>query len=277
MTERESVKFILRLVQEKHEVVKVCLNKLFEFLASDAHADKVHANEALLDACQALNGILSEPDRPKWLSHLIGEATTYNQHHKTAGHNFRLLNNIVGQRQAVLSHSWSFEAGGVKADYNFDSLYLRFKEESNLQELFDSMISTLEEMIESGEIDSLTALRSIEQLISVIKQNQKGSYFSVMASWEFVISFTKNLVWQELSSLPVVKQLKTAFEKTVQDMDVELSNLHKEIAEEMKNKYKTTISSLTHKRPSLLLIEEGAEKSNSNKPSNADGENAAGS
>ncbi len=278
MSESESVKFILRLVQEKHEVVKECLNKLFKVLASDAHADKVHANESLLDACQALNGILSGTDRPKWLSHLISEATVYNQHHKATGHNFRLLNNIVGQKQAVLSHSWSFETGGVKADYNFDSLYMRFKEESNLQVLFESMISTLEKMIESGEIDSLTALRSIEQLISVIKQNQEGSYFSVMASWEFVTSFTKNLVWQELSSLPVVKQLKSAFEKTVQDMDVELSNLHTEIAEEMKNKYETTISSLTHKRPSLLLLEESAaEKPNSNKSSNSDGKNAAGS
>lgn len=273
----ESVKFILRLVKEKHEIVKACLNKLFEVLPSDAHADKVHSNEALLDACHALKGILSDADRPKWLSHLISEATIYNQHHKTTGHNFRLLNNIVAQRQAVLSHAWSFEAGGVEVDYNFDSLYLRFKEESNLQLCFESMVSILEKMIESGEIDSFTALRSIEQLISVIKQNQEGSYFSVMASWEFVTSFTKNLIWQELSSLPVVKQLKTAFEKTVQDMDVELGNLHTEIAEEMKNKYKTTISSLAHKRPSLLPFEEGVDKLISKNSSNYGGENTADS
>lgn len=264
MTENESVKFFLRLVQEKHEKLKACLNELFQAMASDSHDEKFRANEALLSMCEELSKILAETDRPQWLTHLIGETTVYNQKHKTAGHNFRLLNNIVAQRQKVLSHSWSFEKSNVDADYNFDSLYQRFKEDSKLSTLFESMISTLERMVSSREIDSLTVIRSLEQLISVIKQNQGGSYFSVMASWEFITSFTKNLVWQELSNLPGIKQFKSAFEKTVKEMDIELGTLHAEIADEMKKKYKTTVNSLTYKSKENRLLEHHAEE-NSNK------------
>ncbi|MEW8436922.1 MAG: hypothetical protein AB2689_02095 [Candidatus Thiodiazotropha taylori] len=265
MTENESVKFFLRLVQEKHEQLKACLNDLFQAMASDNHDEKVNANAALLISCEDLSQILSSSDHPQWLTHLINETTLYNQKHNTSGHNFRLLNNIVGQRHNALSHSWSFEGPNVDTDYNFDSLYKRFKEESKLSSLFDSMILTLEKMVSSGEIDSLTAIKSLEQLISVIKQNQDGSYFSVMASWEFVTSFTKNLVWQELSNLPGVKQMKTAFEKTIKEMDIELHTLHTSIADEMKKKYKTTINSLTYKVKGDNLLEHNPNEENSNK------------
>ena len=110
-------------------------------------------------------------------------------------------------------------------------------------------------MINSGEIDSITALKNLEQLIAIIKQNKSGSYFSVMMSWEFISGFTKNLVWQELSNLPGIKQLKSAFEKTVEEMDVELEEMHKSIADEMKNKYKTQVQALTYKSKSENLLE----------------------
>jgi hypothetical protein len=264
MTENESVQFFLRLVQEKHELLKTRLNDLFQAISSDNHDDKVNANSLLLEACEDLSRILSVSDRPQWLIHLINETTLYSQKHQTSGHNFRLLNNVVEQRNNALSHTWSFEKSSMDADYNFDSIYKRFKADSKLPELFDSMASILEKMISSGEIDSLTALKSLEQLISVIKQNKEGSYFSVMASWEFVTSFTKNLVWQELSSLPGIKQLKSAFEKTIKDMDVELEAMHDSIAEEMKKKYKTTIQSLTYKVKGENLLEHNPKNGISN-------------
>ncbi|MCU7795901.1 MAG: hypothetical protein KZQ75_02090 [Candidatus Thiodiazotropha sp. (ex Myrtea spinifera)] len=263
MTENESVKFFLRLVQEKHALLKSRLNDLFQALSSDNHDEKVNANSLLLEAGEDLSRVLSADDTPSWLNSIIGETNLYSEKHNTSGHNFRLLNNIVGLRNQALNHTWDFDKSSIGNDYNFDVLYQKFKADSKLPELFESMISTLEEMISSGEIDSLTALSNLEQLISVIKQNKDGSYFSIMTSWEFLTSFTNNLIWQELSSLPGIKQFKTAFEKTVKDMDIELVSLHKSIADEMKNKYETTIQLLTYKGNNLL--EHNPENENSNK------------
>ena len=255
MTENESVKFLLRLVQEKHELVKKELNNLFETLSSDNHDEKVTANNNLLKVCKDLSISLSETDRPNWLNTLISETGVYSANHKSIGHNFRLLNNIVSQRNNALGHNWSFDKSSMEADFNFDYIYEKFKNDSKLSNLFNVLINTLEKMISSGEIDSLTALKSLEQLISIIKQNMSGSYFSVMTSWEFISSFTKNLIWQELGNLPGIKQLKSAFEKTMKEMDIEMEALHKSIADEMKIKYKTTIHSLTYKRRDDNLLE----------------------
>ena len=76
-----------------------------------------------------------------------------------------------------------------------------------------------------------------------------------MASWEFISVFTKNILWQELGNLPGIKQLKSAFEKTVKGMDIELEAMHKSIADEMKEKYKTTVHALTYKRRNDNLLE----------------------
>ncbi|MCG7539215.1 hypothetical protein [Pseudoalteromonas sp. OF7H-1] len=81
-----------------------------------------------------------------------------------------------------------------------------------------------------------------------------------MASWEFLGGFIKNTMWATLDSLPVVKQMKKGFEKTVEDMDIELDEVHKSIAEEMRAKYNTTVNSLTYKRQSENLLENKKEK-----------------
>lgn len=93
-----------------------------------------------------------------------------------------MLNHIIANRNKALSHAWSFKNDSTEANYSFDELYERFKKDSKLSDLFDSLVETLEKMIASGEIDSISALKSLEQLISVIKQNKSGSYFSVMGA-----------------------------------------------------------------------------------------------
>jgi len=127
MTENESVKFFLRIVQEKHTTVNQRLTELFQALASDNHNEKVKANELLLGACEDLATILANSDRPKWLDQFINETKLYSSNHQKSGHNFRLLNSIVNQKNSALSHAWSFEQSNIEVDYNFDSVYELFK------------------------------------------------------------------------------------------------------------------------------------------------------
>lgn len=253
--ENESLNFFLRHVKEMHETVKQKLNELFQALSSDNHEEKVKANKSLLEACTDLSKTLSKIDRPSWLAHLINETNTYSENHKTSGHNFRLLENIVSQRNQVIGHTWSFDKTSPENDFNFDHVFEICKKNSKLPRFFDALIDTLEKMISSGEIDSITALKGLEELIALIKQNKSGSYFSIMASWEFISVFTKNLLWQELGNLPGIKHLKSAFEKTLKDMDIEMEEMHKAIADEMKAKYKTTVHALTYKRMNDNLLE----------------------
>lgn len=253
MPQNESVQFFLRFVQERHELVKNRINETLQALSSDNHDVKVKASQALLEACEDLSNGLSNEDRPMWLSLLIRDTEWYLGKHKVEGNNFKILNKILDHRNKALSHAWSFDKHPSDFDFNFDELYERFRKDSKLPNLFDALIETLQKMISSGDIDSITAIKGLEQLMELIKQNKSGSYFSIMSSWEFIASFTKNLIWQELGNIPGIKQMKSAFEKTAHEMDIELDELHKSIAKEMKEKYKTTVHSLTYKRVNNIL------------------------
>lgn len=120
-------------------------------------------------------------------------------------------------------------------------------------------------MVNSGEIDSLTAINSLRELMEILEENKASSYFSTMATWEFVKSFTYNLVWEQLDSIPGIKPIKKAFEKTLADTDIELKELHKKIADEMKAKYKVTIkNALTYKNNQNLLENNSDNSDNAN-------------
>jgi hypothetical protein len=143
-------------------------------------------------------------------------------------------------KSQINSHKWSLGESNESTKFDFDELYERHKADSKLPDFFDSLIDTLEKMILSGEIDSIKSKSSIQQLLSLLKQNKSGSYFSVMASWEFIGGFTKNTLWASLDSIPVIKQLKKGFEKTIEEMDIELEDVHNNISEEMKDKYNSS-------------------------------------
>lgn len=77
----------------------------------------------------------------------------------------------------------------------------------------------------------------------------------MMASWEFIGGFIKNSLWESLELIPGIAQLKKAFEKTAVEMDIQIEQIHKSIAKEMKDKYSTTVNSLVYKKSKNDAIE----------------------
>jgi hypothetical protein len=255
MSDNQSYDHFVRFLNEKHDFVKTRLDGMIQALVTENHEEKIKANIVLLEACEDLSRGMATVDRPKWLESIIEAAKNYSNQHKVTGSNYKMMSNIMRQLDNVHNQTWSFDQPNAEIKFKFDDLYDRFKADSTLPKLFDALIETLDKMISCGDIDSLSALRSLEQLIAVIKQNKAGSYFSVLASWEFISSFMNNLLWQELGNVPGVKQLKSAFEKTAKDMGIELDLMRKSMAEEMSKKYNDTISALTCKQDSNSLLE----------------------
>ncbi|CAJ1817750.1 hypothetical protein PEKONANI_01657 [Aeromonas jandaei] len=260
MSQSESFDFFFRFLKERHEELKNDFTELKKALVLEDKAAKLNACKKTYSSADNLSKSLSSKDQPGWLSDLISGCKWYITNNGLSQINHELYDKyLVKHQSAVMYHTWDYLRNSSKENYSFDEIYERFKKDSKLQELFDALISTLEKIILSDQIDSIRTKMSLEQLLAMLKQNQTGSYFSTMASWEFLKSFTHNLVWESLDDIPVVKNLKKAFEKTVLDMDVELDVLHKNIAEEMKAKYNTTVQTLTYKNSEKKLLEETRE------------------
>ncbi len=259
MEQNISVTLLINLVNEKYGVLKSQLVNLLKTMSENNHKAKLEDSILLNKAAMNLANILAESDRPGWLNQILSCTNEFTLQHKDSnsimpGSSWQLLNKLMRLYYPVLNHKWDFSTQKGKHYYDFDAIYKKYRDESKLESLFDALIETLEKMVNSGEIDSLTALNSLNELIELLDNNKTSSYFSTMASWEFVKNFTCNIIWEQLDSIPGIKTIKKAFEKTLSETDIELTDLHKKIANEIKEKYKVTIrNSLSYKNEKKLL------------------------
>lgn len=255
MNQQENFDVFVRFLTERHNVLINNLEALSQSLVMEDREDKVAKNEILLNSSLNLAQAISKKDRPPWLGNILQETTWYkdnNENYKDS--NLRLLNLLFNVKNAVRNHKWVINNDLDNYSYNFDEVYERFRKSSRLPELFDALISAVEKMISSGEIDSIKALEELRKLLSLLRQNRSSSYFSTIASWEFLVRFTKNTFWVSLDSIPVIKQIKGGFEKTMDEMDMEMDELHKSMIKEIREKYGEDIESLSYENKSQKLI-----------------------
>jgi len=264
MDQNVSASLLLNLVHEKYNTIKSRLSSMLNALSENNHKAKLDESVLLHDSAMDLANILATSDRPNWLNEIIASTNEFTSQHQdpnsiVSGSSWNLLQRLMKIYQPALSHKWNFSNHKGAYHYDFDSIYQKYRDESDLESLFGALIESLETMVNSGEIDSITAINSLRELIEILEENKSSSYFSTLTTWEFVKSFTYNLVWEQLDSIPGIKPMRKAFEKTLSDTDIELKLLHKNIADEIKEKYKVTIeNALTfgNKRKPLKNISE---------------------
>lgn len=255
-----SEKLLLNLISEKYDTFKADFISILNYLTENKQEDKYHSIKKLYNSANSMADILSTKDRPYWLNRTISLTNSYLSSHTApnvvvSGANWQLSQEAWKIHNSVINHSWNFNSTNNE-DFNFDEIYKKYRDNSKLSELFDSLINIINKMIDSGEIDSLKAISALNELTATLSQNKNSSYFSTMTSWNFLKSFTKNYVWEQVSSISAIKNLKTAFEKTLVEMDIELDDLHKNIKEEMQQKYKLTVqSALTYTKSDTKLLE----------------------
>lgn len=248
----ESLNIFLRLVHERHDQLKSEITALSKaFLEENKDQKKAQASKCKA-AADDLARALAAKDRPTWLTEIIRWTNWYCTNYKNNDAAFTAFQKIMPHISQLNSHQWAFSENAGDEDFDFDQLYERHKKDSKLVELFDSLISIISQMISTGEIDSIRTKSSLERLLMLLQQNKDGSYFSVMASWEFLRAFVKNTTWAAIDSVPVLKQLKKGFEDTVDEMDIELEKVHESIREEMRAKYDTAVQSLTYKSTTTI-------------------------
>ena len=261
-----SAKLLLNLVEEKYGKYKSHFTHLLSILGENDQGSKIEANQLLHDASNDLANTLASPDRPPWLIETIAFTQEYKEKNQeperiVSGSSWALLNRAMKIYSQAMSHKWVFDGSQEKnGKYDFDDIYQKHRESGELTKLFDSLISTLNDMLNSGEIDSLKAINSLNELLATIRQNKDGSYFSTMASWEFVKNFTKNYAWEQISNIPGVKSFKKSFEKTMSDMDMEMEKLHSDISDELKKRYDFVgQTALTYRKSDNLLLSNKSE------------------
>jgi hypothetical protein len=107
---------------------------------------------------------------------------------------------------------------------DFDALYRRFRDEGRIPQLFDDLIEIVTKIINSGEVDSLTALQALQQIVQILRANQHGSYLAVRKSIT-LSRYLSNLAKIILNKIPVVAEAIEAYDMTIDELDNEFASL----------------------------------------------------
>jgi hypothetical protein len=243
MSTNESIQFFMRLVKEKHQRVIDAAEALMRALSGEDLNKKKEVAKATLQAAQDLRAIISNNDVPGWLNNSISFLQRFVDGQWTA---FDLLSHFIPNKALLETHSWVFQESAETA-FDFDSIFEHFKKESRLPDLFNQIVKILEGIEASGEVDSVTMLRSLGKVIATIKRSKDGSYFSLNSAWEFLLSFLKNYMWGELSKVPVLGTALDALEKTIKETNEEMFKLHQQVQEEMNRTVEAEVKFLKNK------------------------------
>ena len=260
MANQSSVETFLRFVGERFAEFKDKFNKVIAVLGGTNPNEKIPAVKAALDAGTALQSALSSQDHPAWLGPLMNAMNEYVARAGDSHGAMKLIATIGGYYAAMNNHQWTFGVVG-ETPFDFDGLYRNYEAASTIPELFDRLVALLEEIVKSKQIDSCRVIQALETIIATLKRNRNGSYFSVVCTWDFVGTYLKNIGWNVLKEVPLLRVPVNALLETLQKMDKEMSKLHEGIQTDLQKQLNTEFPSLTYQplslpEPLLVLPEE---------------------
>lgn len=233
------------VLQERCDEFKVDFDQLIEALSAAGLEGKRKAVAKLSQSADDLKRMLIERDRPRWLVSIIRSLDSYGPNLEISKQCFELSKAIAKVYNTVQGHSWAFVTSnqdGIDFDFIFESC----RNESRIPELFDKLVSSLDELIASSNIDSVRVVQALKKLSDTLRKNRKGSYFSTLASWDAVAGVMNTWVWVELEKVPLLGGLVTALRETLSETDTEMRSLHMAMQAEVKKQVATEFAMLTY-------------------------------
>jgi hypothetical protein len=255
MPVNQSLDHYIRAFNERFAVFRnQKIDKLVLQMVDNDIPAKVDACKKAHTALVDLQNMLSEPDRPAWLSALSQGLSGVIANPADQGSVRNMINCLVSNIPLIKAQKWDFTADAGGEPVNFDDVYRKYYDQSRIPELFEEMIAKLQEIVDSDEVDSVRALRSLEKLIATIKKNIKGSYFSTVQTWGFASAFIRNSLWELLSDLPIAGSVVKGLKATLDEVDAEMADLQGRMKADLDSQTKQDLPALEFKpKPTLAL------------------------
>lgn len=187
---------------------------------------KARQTAAVIDQ---LTRLIPEKDIPTSLIDLRNKLISY---HNGNLDGKTLVNTLIAELPQLQNHRWLGDDAMVQG-FNFEEIFIQCRDNSKIPELFDSIIDLLEDIRDSGELDSRSMIDALSKIISTLHIGKSTSCFSLDGAWQFLWSFLENYFWAEAKKIPALGGFVEALEKTLQETSIEITKLHSTVHSEM--------------------------------------------
>lgn len=224
------------------------------YLRPDLNARQPGATLAF-EAVVRLTEMVNKADSPDWLDELKNALVIARDHPKdSAGVEAVMLiaSRLSGQLE---HHQWKTKGANAETGFEFDAIYKKYRAECRIPELFDEIVRCLREIVTSGEVDSVQALRQLNTVIATIQRARDGSYFATRGAWYFTVNWLKNTGWELFASIPLAGSAVKGLRKTLEETNHEMQELHNKIHEDLRAKISADFPRLEYQAPQFPAIE----------------------
>lgn len=239
----DSVDFYLSFLRERLSILQRQFDDFFMYLGLDDRARKIEHGQLLLKTTSDLIATLYSKGVPSWLSDLQQAVDRYlgRLGSDPANATRSLLEKFIAIAPEMRAQTWdASDADGI----DFAAVYATIYRQSRIQELFDNLASELQQIVDSGEIDGIKAIKTFEALIATIRKNSRGDYFASRSTYEIAGRLLKNFGLELLEGIPGLKQATKSVRKTMAEMDIEFEDVYAGMRSQLNGIIKTEMPKL---------------------------------
>lgn len=260
MQKNDSVEFFLRFLRERYNAFRQALTDFLQTLALNDREKKINTAKLVLASLGDLKRSMSTRDQPLWISTLEQKLHWYinaEPRHIDAG--LQVFQTILAVNSEIENQSWDFADSEANIAIDFAAIYQQYYRDSRVPELFEELVTQLQEIVDSCEIDSLQAIKALEKLVVTIKKNYRGDFFSTRGAWEFTHLFFKNYGIELLEDIPGLKHIVKAVRKTMSELDLEFAQVLDHIRQRLMEASKADLPMLQYKSLTLSSPKDDSE------------------
>lgn len=250
MSTNNALKIFEDALKKHHTNLLESLEGLIRTLPTNNQDGNIVYAKRALDESNYLSNMLHDNNKAEWAFQLDRGLSNFIQNPNKFAPDLNI--NLMSLIPQIKNHTWIHLLEETDP-FDIDSIYRKYRDESNLPALFDKIIELLGNISESPEIDSRSLLQALEKLISTLKKNKNGSYLSIQSAWQFLKLFLQNYIIGELEKIPALGTLLVALIETTNELHDEFIQVSETVQNKAKKEFEEEIKSLP--RGSSLHIE----------------------
>lgn len=251
----KSESFFKRTLDQKTDEARRAVTECIKQYLAPNNNKRQSAAQAAYDAVQRICEMLHESDRPSWLPELLQDLN-FARNNISDEKGMIAVERIASQWNPQLrQQQWRVGTPESEIGFDFDAIYEKHRSECRIPELFDQIIKYLKEIVTSDAIDSVTAIRELNNIISTLHSAREGSYFATRGAWYFVVSWFKNTGWELLGTIPIAGSAVKGLRKTLEETNESMLKLHDNIQSDLEAKISADFPRLEYQPPQLPALE----------------------
>ena len=177
-----------QLPGERHAIVCSVLDYMFRTFASKPPDTIPECANTALIAIKRFLDLLHKSGQPQWALELRSELESYEINAKDDDFRLQIIHRLIAELLPQVK-AWTYDPD-VEEAVDIDRLLAKHLAASEIDAKFVEIVKILETLLESGKIDSNSAIGKLKRLIAIVKENRKGTLNAQLFSWNVVTKFT---------------------------------------------------------------------------------------